>query len=115
VTSPFDVTIEESGDTVHVTLLGELDISTAPRLEETLRRAEAAAPALLILDLSRLDFMDSTGLRLLIGADARSREAGRRLVLVRGNEMVQRVLRVTRLDERLEIVSDPGAAASARG
>jgi anti-anti-sigma factor len=113
MTSPFDVTIEESGDTVHVTLLGELDISTANRLEDDLRRVEASSPRVLLLDLSKLDFMDSTGLRLLIGADARARQDGRRLVLIRGNEMVQRVLRVTRLDERLEIVSDPGALASA--
>ena len=113
MTSPFDVTIEERGDTVHVTLLGELDISNATRLEEDLQRVEAGNPALLLLDLSRLDFMDSTGLRLLIRADARAREGGRRLVLVRGNEMVQRVLRVTGLDERLEIVDDPGALASA--
>jgi anti-anti-sigma factor len=113
VASPFDVTIEERGDTVHVTLLGELDISNATRLEDDLRRVEAGNPALLVLDLSRLDFMDSTGLRLLIGADSRAREAARRLVLIRGNEMVQRVLRVTRLDERLEIVSDPGALAGA--
>jgi anti-sigma B factor antagonist len=113
VTSPFDVTIEERGDAVHVTLLGELDISNATRLEDDLRRVEAGSPLLLVLDLSRLEFMDSTGLRLLIGADARARESGRRLVLIRGNEMVQRVLRVTRLDERLEIVDDPGALASA--
>jgi anti-anti-sigma factor len=114
VPSPFDVTIEErGGDTVHVTLLGELDISTASRLEDDLRRVEASSPKLLLLDLSKLDFMDSTGLRLLIGADARAREQGRRLVLIRGNEMVQRVLRVTRLDERLEIVEGPDALASA--
>jgi anti-anti-sigma factor len=113
VASPFDVIIEERGDTAHVTLLGELDISTASRLEEDLRRVEAGSPQLLVLDLSKLAFMDSTGLRLLIGADGRARAAGRRLVLIRGNEMVQRVLRVTRLDERLEIVSDPDALASA--
>ena len=113
VTSPFDVTIEERGATVHVTLIGELDISTATRLEEDVRRVEAGNPAVLILDLSRLAFMDSTGLRLLIAADIRARQAGRRLVLIRGNEMIQRVLRVTRLDERLEIVSDPGALTSA--
>jgi anti-sigma B factor antagonist len=113
MTSPFDVTIEERGDTVHLTLRGELDISTATRLEEDLRRVEAGAPSVLVLDLSKLDFMDSTGLRLLIGADARARKDGRRLVLIRGNEMIQRVLRVTRLDERLEILSDPGAPASA--
>jgi anti-anti-sigma factor len=113
MTSPFDVTIEERGDTAHVTLLGELDISTATRLEDDLRRVEAGGPSVLVLDLSRLDFMDSTGLRLLIGADARARKEGRRLVLIRGNEMIQRVLRVTRLDERLEILSDPGALTSA--
>ena len=113
MTSPFDVTIEERGAAVHVELRGELDISNATRLEDDLRRVEADNPPLIVLDLSRLAFMDSTGLRLLIGADSRAREAGRRLVLIRGNEMVQRVLRVTRLDERLEIVSDPGALASA--
>jgi anti-sigma B factor antagonist len=108
-----EVNIEERGDTVSVTLRGELDISTAPRLEADLRRAEAGSARVIVLDLSQLDFMDSTGLRLLIAADARARDDGRRLVLVEGNEMVQRVLRVTRLDERLEIVSDPGALSGA--
>jgi anti-sigma B factor antagonist len=111
LSSPFEVTVEERGDAVHARLQGELDISTATRLEEALERVEAGRPALLILDLSALDFMDSTGLRLLIGADTRARDAGRRLVLVQGNEMVQRVLRLTRLDERLEIVEDAGALA----
>jgi anti-anti-sigma factor len=113
MTSPFDVTIQERGEAVHVTLRGELDISSAPRLEEDLRRIEAEGPPLLILDLAKLDFMDSTGLRLLIAADSRAREAGRRLVIGQGNEMVQRVLRLTRLDERLEIVDDPGALTNA--
>lgn len=111
--SPFEVTIEEHAGAVHVRLAGELDISTATRLEDSLQRAEAEGPALLVIDLSGLDFMDSTGLRLLISADGRAREAGRRLVLVQGNEMVRRVLRLTRLDERLEIVADPGDLAPA--
>src|SRR5215213_8165935 len=105
--SPFEVTIEERGGSAHVALRGELDISTATKLEEDLERIEAGGPPLLVIDLSGLDFMDSTGLRLLIGADARARAQGRRLVLVQGNDMVQRVLRLTRLDERLEIVADP--------
>jgi anti-anti-sigma factor len=57
--------------------------------------------------------MDSTGLRLLIMADARAREADRQLAIVRGNEMVHRVMRLTRLDERLNIVEDPGALSGA--
>ena len=66
------------------------------------------APALLLLDLRPLDFMDSTGLRTILAADARAREAGRRLVVVQGNENIQRVFEVTRLHERVEIVDDPG-------
>jgi anti-sigma B factor antagonist len=111
--SAFEVTVEERGGAVHAVVAGELDISTAPLLEEALGRAEAEGPPLLVIDLSGLSFMDSTGLRLLIGADARAREGGRRLVLVQGNEMIQRVLRLTRLDERLEIVDDRGALAGA--
>ena len=93
-------------------LTGELDISTAQRLEDDLRRLEAERPALIVLDLQQLTFMDSTGLRLLITADIRARQEERRLVIVQGNEMVQRVMRLTRLDERLDIVEDPGALAT---
>ena len=107
----FDVTIEQRDGCTYVTLRGELDISTGVRFDEDLGRVEAAGPELIVLDLRGLDFMDSTGLRLLIGADQRARDEGRRLVLVRGNDVVQRVLRVTRLDERLEIVDDAGALA----
>ncbi|MEA2403861.1 MAG: anti-sigma factor antagonist [Thermoleophilaceae bacterium] len=105
----FEITSDNQGDKVHVRMRGDLDISTAPRLEEELRRVEAQAPATLVLDLQELAFMDSTGLRLLITADARARDQSRRLVLVRGSEMIQRVLRVTRLDERLDIVDDADA------
>jgi anti-anti-sigma factor len=111
--SPFEVTIEQRGSAVHIVLTGELDISTAQRLEDDLRRIEADQPELIVLDLQELSFMDSTGLRLLITADARAREDGRRLAIVQGNEMVQRVMRLTRLDERLTIVADPGALAGA--
>jgi anti-sigma B factor antagonist len=111
--SPFEVKIEQRGDAVHVVMSGELDISTAQRLEDDLKRVEADRPATTVLDLQQLSFMDSTGLRLLIMADARARAENRRLVIVRGNEMVQRVMRLTRLDERLTIVEDPGAVAGA--
>jgi anti-anti-sigma factor len=109
--SPFEVTIEQRGGAVHLLLSGELDISTAQPLEDDLRRVEAERPELLVLDLQQLSFMDSTGLRLLITADSRAREEGRKLVIVQGNEMVQRVMRLTRLDERLTIVADPPALA----
>lgn len=96
---------------VHLALRGELDLSTVDKLQSELRRLEAASPPLLVLDLSKLTFLDSTGLRCVLTADERARESGRRLVIVRGPEPVQRVFEITRLHERLEIVDDASGVA----
>ncbi len=88
-------------------LSGELDISSAPRVEGELSRLESREPSALVLDLSGLRFMDSTGLRIVVSADARAREQGRRFAVVRGPESVQRIFRITRLEERLRIVDSP--------
>ena len=108
-----EVDTHEENGTIRVALVGELDISSAPKVEEEIERLEAAKPAVLVLDLRGLAFMDSTGLRLIVGADARAREQGRRLAIVRGPDVVQRIFRVTRLDERLDMVDDPAGLATA--
>lgn len=92
--------------TAHVVLTGELDLSTATKVEEELARVEQGQPALLVLDLSKLTFLDSSGLRLIVGADQRARREKRRFAIVRGTETVQRVFSITHLDERLELVDD---------
>jgi anti-sigma B factor antagonist len=98
-------TVEADG-LVRLVLKGELDLSTVGKVEEELRRVETDAPSLVVLDLSELSFLDSTGLRLVVTADQRAREGGRRLAIVRGPETVQRVFTITRLDERLDMVDD---------
>jgi len=104
-----DVETEDRNGLVHVTLKGELDLSTVAKVQDELRRVEQDEPAVMVLDLSRLTFLDSTGLRCLVTADERGREAGRRVVIVRGPEPVQRVFTITRLEERLEMVDDASA------
>jgi anti-anti-sigma factor len=105
----FETTL--SGETALVTLAGELDLSGAEVLEQELGRlSEAASAEQVVLDLRGLEFMDSSGLRLVVMADSRAREAGRRLVLVRGAQPVQRVFEITRMNERLTFVDDPSAA-----
>lgn len=96
-------TVEEQG-LVRLKLRGELDLSTASKAEEEIRRAESEEPDLLLVDLSELTFLDSTGLRLIVTADHRAREDGRRLAVVKGPDTVQRVFAITRLDERLEML-----------
>lgn len=108
-----ELTTETDGTTVRLALEGELDIASAGQVERELTRIERDAPPALVLDLRRLAFMDSTGLRIVVAADARAREQERRLIVVRGPEAVQRIFRMTRLDERLEMVDEPaGAQAS---
>ena len=79
-----DVETTDRDGRVHVALRGELDLSTVGKVQDELRRVEASSPPVLVLDLSKLTFLDSTGLRCLVTADERGREAGRRVVIVRG-------------------------------
>jgi anti-anti-sigma factor len=88
---------------------GELDLASAEQLETQLKQLETSEPDVLVLDLRELEFMDSTGLRTVIAADARARERGGRLVVVRAPEEVDRVFRLTRMDQHLELVDEPPA------
>lgn len=99
--------VSEDGRSVAVALIGELDISEAPGVEETLSDIERRKPPLLVLDLRGLAFLDSSGLRLILEADLRARQDGRRLSVVRGPESVHRVFSISLLDKRLDFVDDP--------
>jgi anti-sigma B factor antagonist len=99
--------VSEDGRSIAVALIGELDLSEATGVEETLTDLERRKPALLVLDLRGLTFLDSSGLRLILEADLRARSEGRRLSVVRGPETVQRVFSISLLDKRLDFVDDP--------
>ena len=107
-----EVDSREHDGRVHVALRGELDLSTVNKVQEELRRVEAGDPPLVVLDLSALTFLDSTGLRSLIAADARGREQGRRLTLAQGPAVVRRVFEITGLEGRLDIVDEEPSPAS---
>ena len=110
--SVFECQASRDGERVRLSLRGELDIAAAGRLDAELERVEREGPGHLVLDLRGLTFLDSTGLRSLIAADARGREQGRRVTLVQGPAGVQRVFEITGLEGRLEIVEDEASLAS---
>jgi anti-sigma B factor antagonist len=102
----------ERADGYVVELTGELDISSAASVESRLMELETRAPERLILDLSRVSFIDSTGLSLIINADGRARKAGRRLTIVTGEGVPRRILRTVGLEDRLDVLTtlaDAGA------
>lgn len=101
-------------DVTVIALTGELDLAGAARLGLEIDRVLGDSPPPgLVLDLTRLDFLDSSGLRLLLLADHRARSDGRRFALVPGAETVQRVFDITRMRDRLRFVSDPAELAAA--
>ena len=97
-----------NGSIAVIAATGELDLSGAAILEAEIERL-ASEPDLgtVVLDLRGLEFMDSSGLRLIVLADMRAREAGRRFALVRGTETVHRVFEITRMSDRLDFVASP--------
>ena len=88
------ISCERDGDVYAICPSGELDLSTADLLQRELERLEASDPRWILLDLSGLTFIDSTGVRLLLSAHARSRDSDR-LTMLRGSAAVQRVLQLT--------------------
>jgi anti-anti-sigma factor len=102
-----EVTTEQHPGQTRVVMIGELDIASTGGLESQLAEIEVDSPGTLVLDLRRVDFIDSTGLRALVAADERARSQGRRLVVVRGPDAVAHLLAVTQLDQRFELVDDP--------
>src|SRR5205823_3893442 len=97
---------------VRVALAGELDLKTAAELAESLEKVEADSTPLLLIDLRGLLFMDSSGLQELFLASRRAREQGRRMVVVKGSEPIDRVLDLVRADAAMETVDDPTAVTT---
>jgi anti-sigma B factor antagonist len=90
--------------TAEVALSGELDISTYEDALAQLEAAERSAPELLVVDLAGLRFVDSTGVRLILSADERARETGRRLALRLGDGPARRVFTALGLVDRFEVL-----------
>jgi anti-anti-sigma factor len=105
----FSFETEVSGPSAIVRLRGELDLPATCELEPELTRlAEAPGVDTVTLDLRSLDFLDSSGLRSVVLAERLLEENERRLVLVRGTSLVQRVFELTRMTERLEFIDAAG-------
>ena len=90
-------TIGPIGDCAVLQVTGEVDVYTAPMLRERIRDLAAKGVVHLIADLSRVDFLDSTGLGVLVGGLKRLREHGGSLALVISTPRILRIFQITGL------------------
>jgi anti-anti-sigma factor len=99
--APFEVKVGDLEQGVRtISVRGELDLSTAPELEGPLEETLDSGDGSVLIDLSQCEFIDSTGIALIVRAWQRldSGENGRALVICSHNDQVRRVLEITGLE-----------------
>jgi anti-sigma B factor antagonist len=119
-TPPDDLSYSVEHDPVEgallVTASGELDLAAAPRLATVLSIATAGAEPCVVLDLTAVDFIDSTALGAIMHASAEADSAGKAMLVVALDGPVRRLLEITNLTGRFRVYpsrDDALAAAAA--
>jgi anti-anti-sigma factor len=93
--SPFTSRTESRNGVARISLSGELDLATAPGLDDQIALAEAPGITGIMLDLRNLTFVDGAGLRSFLAARDRADANGHRLVLVGASPSARRLFRLT--------------------
>jgi anti-sigma B factor antagonist len=101
-----NINFVERGGSLILVVDGELDLATAPQLDEALTRAQAGGVSELVVDLDQVGFVDSSGLHVLIMHVGRMGENGRRLRLTKGSPQVRRLFELSGVSDRLPFVED---------
>jgi anti-anti-sigma factor len=100
----FTIHTESSDAVERVRVSGEIDLSAVGELHKEMRRAEATKASRIELDLDQLDFLDASGIRLLLDLTQRSLRNGRRLqIRPARSTQVRRVLELTGVVEHLPL------------
>ncbi|HEV3153378.1 MAG TPA: STAS domain-containing protein [Candidatus Baltobacteraceae bacterium] len=105
-----DIKSEHGGDAIIYRLRGSLDLATSPSLRAALIEAADEGKHDIVVDLSQLEFLDSTGLGALIGAHKRALEHGGQVRLVVNDGPIQRLLTITGLMGILSVYGSLDAA-----
>ena len=105
--SDFRLETHTAGRVATVTVSGELDLVSSPAFDAELERATGSDCDVVVVDLRALEFMDSTGLHILVKGHQRAQELGRALAVIRGREQVNRLLTLTGIAELMRIVDSP--------
>ena len=101
---PLSINVIRERGVLTLEVRGEVDLENAATLDAELVRAASSDAEQIVLDLGRVGFIDSSGLRVLLLATRRSATDSNRLGIIRGDGQVSRVLAMTGLDEALELL-----------
>lgn len=97
-----------------LSLEGEIDLHVSPEVAEELRAIVAKKPKVLVVDLGKVTYMDSSGLAVLIEAMQKVQEYGGQFALAKMQEGVQHIFEIARLDQVFRIFPDVDSALTAK-
>ncbi|MCQ3810795.1 MAG: STAS domain-containing protein [Acidimicrobiia bacterium] len=106
----FGVSIASRGQWEILTVTGEIDMATAPRFRQRLLAVISTGAQNVVIDLSGVDFIDSTGLGVLMGAAKRVRSSGGDIRLVMAGSRLAELIELTRLDRVLDVFDSVSSA-----
>ena len=106
-----DIRTSQDGSNCTITLEGEVDVYTAPKLKEELVSLIQGGCTHVIVDLEKVSFIDSSGLGVLVSALRRAREKDGAVRIVCTRDSVLKIFRITGLDKVFPIFSDASEAA----
>jgi anti-sigma B factor antagonist len=107
-----EVKVEHDGDAVIVSPAGDVDLHRSPAFRERLKKAAEGRPRRLIVNLSDVPYMDSSGVATLVEAMQIARRQSMTLVLCGVQSRVRSILEIARLDQLFRIAEDTAAAKS---
>lgn len=106
--SHFSVGVRVHKRAAVVTVTGELDLASSQVFEEAMAEALGAGTELVVIELGDLEFIDMSGLRVMLDAHDRIERDGKRLMLVNVGQAMMRLLRITGLTHLFELVDNSG-------
>lgn len=106
-----DIRSQQDGAVCSLTLDGEVDVYTAPRLKEELVALIQGGCSHVIIDMESVGFIDSSGLGVLVSALRRVREKDGSVRIVCTRDSVLKIFRITGLDKVFPIFSDAAEAS----
>lgn len=101
------VTTRSQGDHTVISVTGEIDLYTAPRLQSELMAALVPEGATLVVDMSGVEFCDSTGINVLLTAHRAAEARNGKLLLASPGSAVRKVLQVTGLESFFTVLDEP--------
>jgi anti-anti-sigma factor len=110
---PFEASLRSMPNLAIIDLHGDIDGFAEDMLEKTYTDAEALNPEAILLNFSDVEYINSTGIALIVGLLAKSRKSNRRLITIGLSDHYVEIFRITRLADFISIFSDEEMALKA--